>query len=556
MGCAFLFLLAGLFRAFILSYLVDDGWHGYHGMFSMLYLGLLFQWIYSIRTRFIQREMRRYLTAVALLMIFWLVVRTVKYEFTTQDTTIERYLWYVYYIPFTMMPLLLFMATLYVGKTDQYIPDQRWKLLYIPAVAVVAGILTNDVHQQAFRFREDMFDWNHEYTHELIYYAAVGIFVLSLLSILILVIYTCTKKRLMKNLRLTGIVVCLGILYGVLYTAIDDDKAFIQKMYEFPEFITFFLIGFWESLVLSHLISSNTEHETFFRISSIYAGLTDRDYQVMVSAVYHDLPTKEEIMQAEQTPILFGDVLLKCHPVQGGHFFWLEDVEEILQVNRRLAETGDYLEQEHAVLDASATLAENRKRTEEQNRLCDTMARRLQPQLDLLESLLDSLPEEENAFRETMKKAGVFNAYIKRRSNLLLLGKQEIDSGELKLSVAELLSYIELCDISAGFDIQSGIKLPAEAALSLFELLENAVEMALSVMTHIFVTFHREGEGLKFYVELAAPYGTFPKNWNPLSSEKSEEALLKNGGQYEIAFEDDESGTYSICALLVGGDVQ
>ena len=52
----------------------------YHGILSLVYLTIYFEWLFSIPRRFLQRDMRRLLLIVAALMIFWIIVRYIKYE--------------------------------------------------------------------------------------------------------------------------------------------------------------------------------------------------------------------------------------------------------------------------------------------------------------------------------------------------------------------------------------------------------------------------------------------------------------------------------------------
>ncbi len=72
---------------------------------SFLYIGLMAGWAISIRQRIVQTQVRRYLTAIALLCAFWLCVRTVKYFFAVHPAAV-RYLWYGYYFPMLFLPLL------------------------------------------------------------------------------------------------------------------------------------------------------------------------------------------------------------------------------------------------------------------------------------------------------------------------------------------------------------------------------------------------------------------------------------------------------------------
>lgn len=401
-----------------------------------------------------------------------------------------------------------------------------------------------------------MVNWNSDYSHGVLYFLALAILVLSLLGILFRVFYICSKQKIIKSLWLPAGVVIVGIIYELLYTSTGDgDKAVIQHMYEFPEFICFFLIGFWESLVITHLIPSNSGHETFFRNSAIYAGLTDEDYNICLSA-YRDpakaledeLPTPEQIRMAEESPLLFGDVLLKSHPVSGGHFFWLEDVEDLLQINRKLEETVDYLNQEHEVLDASAKLSEEHRRMKEENLLYDRVAKSLQPQLDRLEGILNDLPEDEDEFRARMRYAGVLNAYIKRRSNLLLEGDDKIiDSGELKIAIEELMSYVRLNDIECFADVAIGVDMLVSTALKLFEMLECVIEEGISDMTHIMVIVKRDGGKLSLVITVSPCSESFSKTW-------INDFKKKYADDVDINVDCDDDEVFVTCCFFVGGD--
>ena len=50
---------------------------------SFFYVCLYMLWGTTVRRRIIQREARRYLTAIAALIIFWFMIRTLKYNFVS-----------------------------------------------------------------------------------------------------------------------------------------------------------------------------------------------------------------------------------------------------------------------------------------------------------------------------------------------------------------------------------------------------------------------------------------------------------------------------------------
>ena len=74
--------------------------------------------------------------------------------------------------------------------------------------------------------------------------------------------------------------------------------------------------------------------------------------------------------------------------------------------------TADYLEEENAMLRASAGIEEGRRKTEAQTKLYDRVTESLRPQLDKLDALLRALPQDEDGFREAMITADILVACI------------------------------------------------------------------------------------------------------------------------------------------------
>ena len=87
---------------------------------AFIYLGLYMAWGVSFRNRIIQTQARRYLTAIASLMVFWFVVRTLKYHFVSQtlQPDITRYLWYMYYLLMLFIPFLAVFIAMSLGGSE------------------------------------------------------------------------------------------------------------------------------------------------------------------------------------------------------------------------------------------------------------------------------------------------------------------------------------------------------------------------------------------------------------------------------------------------------
>ena len=73
-----------------------------------IYIGLFCAWAVSINKRILHSQVRKTLVTVAIIMIFWLTVREFKWRLVI-DLTALRYLWYTYYIPIMLIPLIAFI---------------------------------------------------------------------------------------------------------------------------------------------------------------------------------------------------------------------------------------------------------------------------------------------------------------------------------------------------------------------------------------------------------------------------------------------------------------
>ena len=149
------------------------------GMRSMIHISLLMGWCVTLQQRIINPQVRRSMIALGSLMAFWLTAKVIKYEFIDDRTFwLGRYLWYGYYIPMILIPLLGVFIIDHMGKPEGYRNPGWMKALYIPAFAILLGIFTNDLHGLTFRFPNGIDQFDYDYGYGPIYFAAMAWFVL------------------------------------------------------------------------------------------------------------------------------------------------------------------------------------------------------------------------------------------------------------------------------------------------------------------------------------------------------------------------------------------
>lgn len=271
--CTLLVLLAGIARLL----LRHSQQFSYNSLIFALFTAAILIWAYQLKKRLVQSYVRRNLMGAAFLMILWMVLRTVKYEFLIpKEHAAARYVWYLYYIPLIWIPLLMFLSVLYIGRPYNCPISRRWNILYFPAVLLVAAVLTNDYHQLAFRFPEGLDRWNSSfYTYGPVYYSVVIWIAVLFVVMMIVVFVRCAVPANRKKIWIPMIPFVFGMVYTVLYILNVDNV--LVKLFRLPEIGCFLFAAFMEGLIIVHLFPSNDSYSDFWNASSIGAGIMDEN---------------------------------------------------------------------------------------------------------------------------------------------------------------------------------------------------------------------------------------------------------------------------------------
>lgn len=106
---------------------------------SGIYIFLIVAWGVLIDRRIIQTQIRRYMIGISGVMVFWFLLRTWKHHLIPAEALpdVTRYIWYAYYIPMLMLPVLALFATVSLGKPEQYRTPLPLRLLWIPTVLLM-----------------------------------------------------------------------------------------------------------------------------------------------------------------------------------------------------------------------------------------------------------------------------------------------------------------------------------------------------------------------------------------------------------------------------------
>ena len=426
-----LFILAGVFRQMdrLAAPLPSAV---YFLLTNLIYNGLAMAWGFSISRRSLHRNDRRWLLLGCTMAVLWLFLRAVKYRFFSDDT-ITRHLWYLYYVPQILAPLFSLFAALQLGRREGDALSRKWYLLFIPAALLIGGILTNDLHQMAFRAAPGAVTLEADYTHGRVYYLAMTWIVALLLATGIIVYRKC---RVSESRRYAWVPLCV-FLGGFALCSLSF--ANIYTFHKMPECFCLTFAAFWESCLQVGLLPTNGHYRYFFSESTVAAQIVDGQGCPVYRAKNAPNLTPNQLEAGARESILLNtDTRLQSVPVQDGRVYWVEDIAKINRIQAQLAEINAQLSEENELIQAENELKRQRAQTEEKNRLMDEMIALVRPQLHQINRLL----EEESV--QNLKHVCLLGAYVKRRVNLALIcdKKAAVLADELAHCIRESLTYL------------------------------------------------------------------------------------------------------------------
>ena len=450
---------------------------------TLIYIGLFSVWGFSIVRRVVHRQTKRILLSVCLLEVFWLVIREFKFRFAFEPETL-RHLWYLYYIPTVLVPLLALYISFLLSKPERYRLSGKTAFFAVPSVILIVLIQTNDLHELAFNFPDGAVKTEQNYTYGAVYFLTVlWVVICSLTAFGIMLM----KSRLPKNRKavpLPLIPIAAALIYSVLYCFRID---FVLRVIG-DVAVVFCLVftAFFECCIQSGLIQTNTRYSALFSATQgISVLITDNNYQCAYSSKGAKKFSGEDMRQSEKSPIILeSKERLNNMKIFGGHVLWSEDISEILELSSALQDTHEELEELSSLLLLEYEKEKEHITIEEQNRLYDLLQSKTQPQLDRIKDLMSQYKQSEDydEKQRIIAKILVFGTFIKRRKDFVLSMEyaNEFSKNMLSSALGESFRALNTYGIKGAYLINTKRNPISSKVLSLaYDFFEDVVEAVI-----------------------------------------------------------------------------
>ncbi|MCR5651346.1 MAG: hypothetical protein K6F86_09230 [Lachnospiraceae bacterium] len=542
----------------IVLYAAGVGFRFQSGDFPLFSLSVLvccaacIYWAVSIRLRITHARQRRLLISIAGMILLLHFLQFLRYNFADGSPVFLRYLWYLYYIPMILAPLFGLWAAVLIGRPENERPGPGWLLLSVPALILIAGVLTNDLHYLVFAPDPPGTALAGDYTRGILFYIVsvwnYGMPVFVLLAAFRRCSVTYPRKHALRPLLVT----VTGFLFMLIFygSASGGRKIFGIEILTFQMLWNMMQVFFWEECIFIGLIPSNIDHGTIFKNSRVRALILDNNGNTVFSSnEAGPVPEKVRKKTGNFIAVTDEDTKICGRSIPGGFIYWQEDMSAVTAINRELAETGRRLQEENTLISGENELKSEQARLETANRLYDEIDAKVSPKCEKVKKLLSRTKDlSANESDTAILLSAVITAYIKRTANLMLVGREKgsLSTEDLKLALNESLEYAKLYGIMADAAPGKKADYPLLSVLSAYDLFEEILENGFYLIG-AFMVWIETKEYMELRMELAKKVEADEDRWM-IFKERIRDYAVKTGGYRLFSMDSEEEETVMIRA--------
>lgn len=440
---------------------------------QVFYSAMIIVWWLIVERRLISKRMKISIRVLAGSMVLLLILQLFRYDILYQFPAIARYCWYGYYIPFTLFPMLLFYIICSIN-TNEYEPiDKKNYLAIIPAAFNLVLVFTNDFHEYVFKFDPNYPIEAEKYTHNWGYYLVLIWFVVLTILCVVVIVRQTRLSRIWHRLIVPAIPIVIGGTLSILIMTGRELVILDTKIYNIPEIQIFTTIAVLEGLIQVGLLPSNRQYKRFFEKSTLLVQIEDVDGDIK----YSSDNARELEHSVSAGYVKQEDYRLQHMLIPGGSVYWVDDYTEINVLNHEIQGITDALKEGNELKKSENSIKTDEARYEALNSIYDEISSETAEQAAKIRQILED-DDSEQDFRHRLSLAAIYNAYIKRQSNLILLARTTgaIDSKELVLALNETTEFLRYYGINAAVNYGKKVHISSTAVIETYRLVQKVID--------------------------------------------------------------------------------
>ncbi len=507
-SAVFAILALALFANHINNLFYDPTKYGFINSFffiisTSIYFGIIMYWIISVHRRIMDQNIKNQLIVIGVLLFFWMSVRSLRYrafEFMPNEGST---LWYCFYIPLILIPLIFFYISMVIGRKSNHEINKKWYLLYIPAVILIGLILTNDSHNLFFIVDRNVGSSSQAYTYANGYFVVVT-FICGLLI--------ASFYNLIKNFNsvdgkvpiMPVFVLAILFVYSIIYTGYFKNESLAI---DFTSFSCIIGIVFWEVSIRSRLIRSNSHHQEIFAATDCGAQILDHAGNVFDMSISSTPLKEDEFEKLKLEGHLYLDNKIKhIAKIYGGYVVWKDDItilnahiDELNNLSKKLFNDIEILEKEYK---------ENEKREylERKTKLLKIIFDELVPHSEHIMHLTKKCKKSKYEVKNNLLyEIAVESVFIKRKINLLLSKETTnlISSLEVSYCFKELFQILRFSGTVCEINIVKEFDMPIIFGECSYDLFLEIIKMYDYRASHVLISYDINNDNIRFNIQIS-----------------------------------------------------
>ncbi len=529
----FIFSVSFLFVNSILNFIYSNS----NIYLAMLFLniqfvinvGVIIFWGISINRRIMNRSIRRYLLIVAFSATILLLQKSIKWSAFLMLDLEGRLMWYMFYIPMIVTPLMGLFIALSINKDEDSKINKRWYLLLIPAVLLIIMVLTNDFHQFVFKFNENFVDWNNDYGYETGYFLIAVFLLLIVLSTLFIIFKKWRAYNRKKRAYLPIFVILMGLVYCLTYVV---NRPLAGVIIDMTTFSCFIYILFLESCIQVGMIQENTYHSIFFGSSKLAVQILDNDANMMLKSSFANSISQDQFSKLREMGQLSIDEnnFMNMTKISRGFVVWENDLSKLAAMQSEYNRLNRELRFDIDILNKEQGFAAKNARMKKLAGVYKRIEKEIFPYLEKIEQLATDVETKDKAQQERILKIiNLISCYTKRRINLLLKtdnGDELVDSDMIS-SYNECFRGLELFGTECSLKYKTDVLLVnSKQHLLCFDFFGELLMCSGFNLQQVVLNCFTENNKLRFSVNISKSKSMF---WEEVERLKSNAINLADG---------------------------
>lgn len=478
-------------------------------------------WGFSVHMRCSDARIRRCLKGVALLVGLWMLDVLVKYRIPIDAPRLIAFLWYLYYVPMTLIPTLCLLCALRASALDERpFAIVLRRVLWVASGAIIALVLTNSLHLQVFSFDVSDPDWQSAYAYNWGYWLAVAVYVAEYLGSFALLL-VASRRRLRGVIGVLVMVAVPFAAYSLMY-ALRHEFA-IRTNFSLNYCVV--VVTLLELALDFGLLPSYSWYDEAFSRLPLDLKVLARDGSVAFSTDSAG-PVPERVLDLTRKVAQSGThsgatrfrtsaiphTLFKVYGVSGGAALLAEDVAPLDERRRILTQRQERLRRSNEVLRHESGVRRELWRLQSEESLLRGIEESVSDKVCRMRQILASLPrgagEDDRARRRDMlTEVKLLVAYCKRKGALVLSERSdpEFDRDRLQLVFNETASDLRSIGVDCAAMVSEEGDLPAGVVSVLYDCLYDVASAALFATDPILMLFvGGDGDGVEMRAALEA----------------------------------------------------